>query len=308
MQNTKPYFLLSRKLYPLLLWLLPLIWLGHCHAATTTDPKMDKLPLQVIKPQVRITKNSTAKYEVDLKYLKQHLDNMFIADAGEDSQAKKLPFVANFVDRHILGSVGTKVLVKNLPSAEYPDLMFVTKNRAFIHPITGEMLGIEYAILGTGTLLELNKLSVVEITSAKAPIEKGAKLVPRFDLTLPETIAGKELHGNQVGYILANINGLWDMVQLSAVVISLGARDGMALGDILGVYHPDIENMLFNVGNKNNDAKKQRRALLSAQDKPLNRQGDIMIYKTFEKLSLAVVVNATNSITVNDLVKPEPVL
>lgn len=302
-------------------------------SSVSSADQFDELPVEVLKPQIRTLPASAVKYKIVLKNLEPYLVNTIIvtepeAKAMEQAKAKALAksqaktkskpkskpaeatdapqfaTVHSFFDRHLLGATGTKIFVDGLHTPEHNQYMFISQDKTFLHPLTGENLGTTYTVLGTGRLLTArqNSLATMEITNAKQPIEPGAILIAKTELNLPEVIEGKIYQGNSAGFILANVEGVWDVGKYNSVIISMGAREGLQVGDVLSIYRADKEDILSNIKGYL-DADQQSAQLILPEDAPLTLQGELMVYKTFEKLSLAVVVKAEIPITIHDIVK-----
>ena len=252
-----------------------------------------------MEPKIREEPISSAKYRVETEYLKPYLENLLIIE--DVKQAEHLPYVYK-VENHILGGPGDHIFVKSLDPKDSSNIYTIIKEKqAYTHPETGEYLGTEFIIVGEAKVLDRGNITKMEILSAKYPIECGEKLIPRAGLNLPEILEGKVLEGNLQGYILNVANGIWDSGQYNNILVSLGHRDGVEIGHVLDIYRENDRKDLLPTMNKK--IKKKKSSLAVKELLPASKYGEVLIYKTFDKLSLGVVVDAKYPITLLDLVR-----
>jgi len=106
---------------------------------------------------------------------------------------------------------------------------------------------------------------------------------------------------NQIsGRIIAVSDGVTVIGQYEVVVINRGAADGLAPGNVLAVYQagqvvPDNESKGFLNGMTRIGATRVRL--------PDERSGTFMVFKTFDRISYGLIMEATNIIRVTDRVE-----
>lgn len=160
---------------------------------------------------------------------------------------------------------------------------------AFVHPDTAENLGYSTLYLGGAKMLQPGdpaKLQVVESTQEIEPTDRlvpagEADIVPYF---MPQAPA-EELHG----YIIDAPGGVSEVGQLSVVVITLGEREGLVPGHVLRIMR--------------HSGKHRDPVTGKYYDLPDEDSGLAMVFRTFEKVSYALVMKATRSVHIMDTVE-----
>lgn len=92
------------------------------------------------------------------------------------------------------------------------------------------------------------------------------------------------------GHIIAVHNGLSQIGQYNVVILSKGTRDGLEPGHVLAIY-------------QDGDTARNPDSWLGFHvDLPDERAGILMVFRTYEKVSYGLVMEAYRSLHVNDKV------
>ena len=171
-------------------------------------------------------------------------------------------------------------------------------------PVTGEVLGYEAQYVGKALLARSETTSSVEdkdgkttneitpatidIISAKEEMRVGDRLLPEPPRELvsyvPKAPAG-EIHGRIVSvYGSAVVNAAQNQV----VAINLGKRDGITSGDVMAILK-DGERLVDKTDS-----------LLPMLKLPDERNGLLMVFRTFDRVSYALVLDITAPVRVGD--------
>jgi hypothetical protein len=156
------------------------------------------------------------------------------------------------------------------------------------NPDTGELLAFEALYLGDAQRLESGdpaKLVVTSVTQEILPTDR--LLVAPRRAALPyyyPHAPGKPLRGR----IIAALNSVAEIGSHTVVAISLGQREGLEEGHVLRV--------LYRQG-KHRDPVKGGSYNLPDEEAAL-----LLVFRTFEKVSYALVMNATRPVHLLDTV------
>jgi hypothetical protein len=170
---------------------------------------------------------------------------------------------------------------------------------------TGEVLGYEQRHVGTGKIERFAEVSTMRITSASEEILLGDRLVP-----IPaERIVNYAPHAPDkpiTGRIIANSKDSTEVGPGFIVTIDRGSADGIDVGTVLAIYRavPDIvdprPSNVPDVIEYPGYATRFLRPDPTYLRVPEERSGLMFVFRVFDRVSYALVVNATDPIRVGD--------
>ena len=163
------------------------------------------------------------------------------------------------------------------------------QGKALKHPDTGETLAYEAQYLGDARLLEPGDPSKLVVTRVKQEILPTDRL-----LAAPEKVAlpyyfPRAPEKNVRGSILAAVNGLREFGPTTIVAISLGKREGMEEGHVLRIMR--------HVGESKDPVSKRMYKL------PDEETGLLMIFRVFDKVSYALIMDANQPVHIYDALR-----
>ncbi len=162
--------------------------------------------------------------------------------------------------------------------------------KALKDPDTDKVLGYEAFDLGNAVLTQIGSPATIKITVAREEMGRGDRLVPAPQ---PDIIAYVPRAPEQriAGRIISVYGGLSEAGRFSVITLNRGSRDGLERGHVLALYRKQVTS-----GRDEND--KKINAML-----PDERYGLVFVFRTFERLSYALVMEAGKSVIVGDSLK-----
>jgi hypothetical protein len=171
-------------------------------------------------------------------------------------------------------------------------------------PGTGEILGYEAQFIGKSSLVrgEAEQLveranapssiniepATIDITLSKEEIRIGDHLLPEPDREVP-TYIPQPPAGPQAGVVVKAFgNAVQYAGQNQVVVINRGAQDGLRRGDVLAILKD---------ANKVVDRTDPAQTTIQL---PGERNGLMMVFRTFDRVSYALVLQITDGVKVGD--------
>jgi hypothetical protein len=199
--------------------------------------------------------------------------------------------VAAQENRVVLGP-GDTAFAQGLVWSSGPRYHVVRPGRVFIDPDTREKLGIEAQYLGDAQVREFGEVSTLLIARAVQEMTPGDYLVyataastapymPRAPQTL---VRGK--------IIAAAGNAVSEIGPQSVVVLNRGRREGLEQGHVLAIYRAGVS--VQPAGSRD------RRTRVRLPDE---RYGIVFVFRVFERVSYALVMNTTRPVHVHDIVR-----
>lgn len=269
------------------------------------------LEIVKLKPSIKVVDNLHGSDNLDLSKLDVYLRKLIIIDIPNFKNIKKyrnesLQSVNPFKDLNISssdysyvmsGSKGEKIfgkstnfLAKGLSKDDHYDYTLIRPDFSYYHPVSGEYLGTGMLKIGTAKIVERGKISILEVNTFNEPIKAGTLIIPGKSLNLRNNIQLVKNLNNLQGYILSIIPNKKIAFKKDILLISLGAREGVKVGNLFKV---SANNIIVQ------DPYQSNQAYVVPNDIP---KGEILIYEVFDKLSLGVVIKSTTELRFLDTV------
>lgn len=249
-----------------------------------------------LQPRIRTTPlDASPTVTVDMQQLSAFLKPSFILDSK--TSFDKAPYVIAQEGNSIGSGKGSILYVKDMnePVASDPVYSLFKEGKLYIHPVNKEVLGFEARAIGSAELKSVGELSSFAVLKADEPIEVGARLFPDFRVRFKNQLTLKSPGTlKNEGYILSVRDGMNQIGKNDIVIISLGKREGMQEGHVLQIYQagaPIVDSV---------HPKRKRTASVHLPDR---RVGQLMVYQTYEKLSVALVLEATEVVSLMDKIR-----
>lgn len=203
-----------------------------------------------------------------------------------------LPHVVALRDDHLVGASGNDAYVRGDVSAVESSYSVVHIGDKLVDPDDGDLLGYEGIYVAEGRVRRGGDPATVTLSDSHREAMKGDRLVARSE-PLPLQFEPRSPDRPVEGRIVHVVDGVTQIGQYQVIVINRGARDGLAPGHVLSVWQvgdkvsDDVDSSLFG-----------RKVQL-----PDEQAGLLMVFKTYDRLSYALVVRAEGPIHTLDKVR-----
>lgn len=268
-------------------WIYPgmVITLDRVKGEMGVTAPADTLPVVKLKPQVRVMEggqNDVAS--IPSKVIAPFLTQPLAVDEGELANAPTV--VALQEGRVILGEQGLGY-ASGLPPRASGKWRAYLPGRSLTDPDTEEVLGHEVVYLGDVEVVKPGELATVKVVRNRQEIGVGTRL-----MTLDATLVGSYLPRAPAEHISGKVISLYGNMQQAAqnhvVTLNRGRRDGLEEGHVLALYK---------AGQK---VKYQGQVPVQL---PEERNGLLFVFRVFEKVSYALVMETRLPVTVLDRVE-----
>ena len=248
--------------------------------------------MKVVKlsPRVRTHAIDASIPSIPIDSIRHLLSRPLIIEKEElDNSA----YVISSVDAHLINSVNDRLYVRKLDTNSGNGRYQIFRPNKPLHdPTTDELLGYEAIYVGETKLLLGGDPATVQVTKSVREILRNDRVLP-IDNTNFERDFFPKPPGTQVrGEVLSLLDAISMLGQYQTLAINLGSRDGIETGNLLvvkrvGAVIPDFEE---------EDPTFKLKL-------PNERIGLVMIIRSFEKMSYALVMEASRPIVVTDYVE-----
>jgi hypothetical protein len=239
-----------------------------------------------LQPQVYSEQISTAIPSIPPNAINPFLSAPLIVEANALDDAARI--VATQQDRVFLGNGDTAYVANADPSKE--EWQVYRKGRVLPDPETKEPLGYEAFYLGTARQIEPGDPAIFEIITSKEEIGRGDRLLPATPPPLLSYMPHKPEQPVD-GRIISVYGGVNEAGQYSIVSLNLGSQNGLEIGHVLALQRNRVVVQRDENGNKENVRV------------PNERYGLVFVFRTFERISYALVMQSDGSVKINDFIR-----
>lgn len=241
-----------------------------------------------LSPIVRTTPMAEAIPTIPLEAINSFLLSNRIIDSVD--QFKGAPYiVAGNAERVISGS-GDRVYGRGVFEDNIPVYGIFRQGKTYVDPDTQEFLGINADDVGSAEILDMEEdIATMMLTRVTQEARIGDRLFPSEERAITSTFMPSEPEEDINGVILDIPRGVTQIGQFDVVTLNKGARDGLKDGNVLAVYKTG-ETVRDRVTGENVKI-------------PDERAGLLMVFRTYEKLSYGLVLQATRSLAVQDKIR-----
>ena len=299
--------------------------LSLASGGTAADAEANVVKLD---PRIRVEPLRTAIPSIPGSAIGPFLTQPLIVEAGGLDNAPAI--VANDEGRVIVGA-GDTTYADRIVATDTVNWQVFRAGQALRDPESGEILGIEAKYIGDARVKRFGSPTTLEITKAREEINRGDRLLPAREVTLPSYVPhspDKPIKGS----IMSVDGGVSELGQFQIVTINRGSRDGVEVGHVLASFRRGAPlssrrgaatfdwkspGSWFSGETKPNpmvpDAPRPPGAAEVRTSAPAigegalvlpdERNGLIFVFRVFEKMSYAMVMRANRPIYVGDMVQ-----
>ncbi len=203
-----------------------------------------------------------------------------------------LPHIVALRDDHLVGATGHEAYVRGDVAGENSAYSVIHIGDRLVDPDDGDVLGYEGIYVADGLVRRAGDPATVTLSNSQREAVKGDRLLVQTD---PPPLHFEPRAPDQPveGRIVHVVDGVTQIGQYQVIVLNRGARDGLAPGHVLTVWQ---------TGKKAKDDSDSRLFARKVQ-LPDERAGTLMVFKTYDRLSYALMMQAEGPIHTLDKVR-----
>lgn len=242
-----------------------------------------------LSPTARILSAEEAINTIPLDQINSWLSRSRIVGLADLELA---PYVVAGEDAHLLVGAGDNLYSRgNLPNKDVgTGYGIFRKGEVYKDPKTKEILGVQAIDIGSASVRSpTDDISTMSVTRTTEEVRIGDRFLTQEERAVESTFMPSSPVDEVNGSILTVERGVNQVGKLSVVVLNLGEREGIVSGNVLAIYKK---------GSRIKDRVTNEWVTL-----PDERGGLVMVFRTFEKMSLGLVLEADGGVTVGDVVK-----
>jgi hypothetical protein len=204
--------------------------------------------------------------------------------------------IAGQADRVYLGS-GDVAYVSGIKDAKVDSLWQIYRpGKPLIDPESQKTLGYEAVFLGDSRVTRAGDPATIQIFGAQQEIGKGDRLVAAAPLVLRNYAPHAPSTFIQ-GRIIATRGGLRETGPQNVITLNKGKNDGLEPGHVLALLR-----LGRTILEKTPSSKWFRADKVEATKLPDERYGLVFVFRTFDRVSYALVMSASRPVLLDDVV------
>lgn len=294
--------------------------------------------MRVVKltPQVKSSSLAESVPTIQISDVSPFLTQPYVADSDD---LKRASYVVGFPDEHIVAGVHDSIYVRRITSNSQANFQILRPGNELRDPDSNELLGYEAAFIANARLERTGDPAKLQVTRMEREVSIGDRVVPGTSERPLENFFPHPAPDGTRGRILSVLNGVSQIGPNDVVVINRGARDRMEVGHVFEVFvggtkerdqvrggsfdpnwrHESPLSTEFWFGRdyerkgwRGNEPEGLESFPLHASFrrqnaqyfKPFEQSGLLMIFRTFDRVSFALVLKANRFINVGDWIAP----
>lgn len=238
-----------------------------------------------LSPSVRVLEGNKAISSIPLDRIDAFLSHARIVTEKEIESA---PYMVAGPQKRIVVGAGDEAYARGKFNDEINSYGVYRRGEVFRDPFTNEILGLN--ALGVGAVnvkSQQGDIATVRVVRTYEEIRMGDRLLPSEESSTSSVFypSSPEVEPKNA-VIIAVEGGVSQVGKLNVVVINKGERDNLKSGNVMAIYKK---------GEQVIDRVAGGRVQL-----PDERAGLLMVFKTFKKMSYALVLEADRPLAVGD--------
>lgn len=255
-----------------------------------------------LSPQIREVALASAIPAIPLEAIENSFTRNRIVTQEQYDAA---PYIVANLGNNLAIGTGDEVYARGVWPSGTTSFEVYRAGRHFTDESGDVELGLEVEYLGFASIAENESadLKRLVINNSYKEIRVSDRLLIREQARIDATIFPTEPSANLSGHIIAFLGNETLASQLDTVVIDLGLSDNLAIGDILSIQLPggsmidEVERSRMTFRERFQNVLRRDRLQM-----PGKQVGTLLVYKTFEQMSYAVIISSTEPATLNNLV------
>lgn len=300
--------------------------------------RRDGMRVVRLSPRVRESVLTEAIPTIPTVAIGPFLTQSYVA---QSDQLKRAPYVVGFPDRHLVAGIGDRVYVRRIDSAEPGHFQVLRPGEALRSPRTNELLGHLATFVASVALERTGDPATLRVLRAVREVAIGDRVLPASPDESLRNFFPRPAPAGVRAQILYVLNGVTQVGQFDVVVIDAGTRERLEPGHLFEVFQGGTQEpdrvrkgdydwnwqggTPLSAGSGIGDNEGSRSWRLGDSDdnapipptldvrpqrpsfiQPFERSGLLMVFRTFERLSFGIILNAHRAMHVLDRLAPPP--
>jgi hypothetical protein len=210
----------------------------------------------------------------------------------ERDEIAKLPYIAAMKEGHLAAAAGHDVYVRGNLDGIQEGYSVIHIGDALIDPDDQQIVGYQGIFVGEGIILRTGDPSTLRLVKSQREALQGDRLLKQ-NFNIPLQFFPKAPDTEVDGRIIHVLGGTRQIGQYNIVVLNRGEKHGLIAGHVLTVWQAgQVIKDRFSGGDRSDKVQL-----------PDEEAGTLMIFKTYDRISYALIMEAESEIHLLDKVR-----
>jgi hypothetical protein len=242
-----------------------------------------------LSPKIRVENLEQAIPTIPIEAISQFLTKPLVVSQDQLNHA---PYVVAGADEHVVTGAGDRVYARGIKGEDIGVFDIFEPGGPLIDPDTNEVLGYQGIYVGEGAVKRFGDPATLLLTETAREARVGDRLWPTSqEKPITHFLPHPAPPGTE-GRIISVLGGVQEIGQFNVVAINRGAADGIEVGHVMKIFQTG-DTVRDTVGGK-------RAELVKLPDE---EAGVLMVFRTFDRVSYCLVMEATRSMHLLDIVR-----
>jgi len=253
-----------------------------------TGPREVKL-----SPGPRVMDRAEAVPTIPIDAIRPFLARPRVLGPGEYEAA---PYVVSSGRENLVASLGQQVFVRGLKPEQGARYGVYHRGQVYRNPADpDDILGYEAIHVADAVVEKAGDPATVLLLTSTQEVRAGDRLFPVTNDQVVSNFMPRAPDWDVKGQIISVVDGVTQIGENDIVVLDLGSRDGIKEGLVLGI---------FQSGDRVEDVWAEKSQVDRVfVELPELRAGTVMVFRPFDRVSYALVMQATRAMHLLDAVK-----
>jgi len=242
-----------------------------------------------LHPEIRSEPLEVAVPTIPLPLIRSFLDDSRVVDYNT---LQKAPYVIDGHEGHVVSGAGDEVYARGTFTSDTNNYAIFRAGERYIDPDTQEVLGYEATSVGNGKLVALDKdigtFDIMDTHGQEVRIED--RLLPKQERLVTAVFEPSNPYNVKPGRVIRVFGSIDSAANYSVIVINRGEREGVKVGNTFAL----LEHGQLIRDPVNSDIVRL----------PTQPEGLAMVFRTFDKVSYALVLRSSKVVHNGDEIRP----
>ena len=200
------------------------------------------------------------------------------------------PYILSSIEERLAFGSGDRVYVRGFNGDPQGQYTIFRKGEALHDPKTDELLGFEAIVVGDGEVIRSGDPVTFDLTQTKREALRGDRLLPVNFGEIDTEFVPHAPPENTHGHVISLFDAITQVGTFQVVALSLGERNGIEKGHVLDINQ---------AGRVVADPFEKPGSLVDVE-LPEESAGRAMVFRIFEKVSYALIMETSRPIQAGD--------